>query len=310
MLLLRARLLLRTAPSAARAVARPPPVSALPRGAQPRSVASQAAGPAAGPALDGRYDYADVAVPRATEVTDGVWREADARLVRLRLLHPCLVRIGLVWRACDSLFASAQVEAAALDGEGGRAAPLGAAAPAGEPEPLALLGMREEELVALAVADGQPAFRGKQLYDALYGKSNTPLTLDDVSTLPAAWRASLKARGVTLGRSTVHAVAAAKDGTTKLLLRLGDGRVVEAVGIPSDEASKPRLTVCVSSQVGCPMRCTFCATGKGGFARNLRPHEIVDQVLQIEAHFGKRASHVVFMVRCAGASQPAALHAY
>ena len=210
----------------------------------------------------------------------------------------------------DSLFASTQVEAAALDGEGGRAAPLGAAAPAGEAEPLALLGLREDELVALAVADGQPAFRGKQLYDALYGKSNTPLTLDDVLTLPAAWRASLKARGVTLGRSTVHAVAAAKDGTTKLLLRLGDGRVVEAVGIPSDDASKPRLTVCVSSQVGCPMRCTFCATGKGGFARNLRPHEIVDQVLQIEAHFGKRASHVVFMVRCSCASHRAALRAY
>jgi 23S rRNA (adenine2503-C2)-methyltransferase len=155
--------------------------------------------------------------------------------------------------------------------------------------------MSEDELVALAKADGQPSFRGRQLYDALYGKSNTPLTLDDVVTLPAAWRASLKARGVTLGRSTVHAVAAAADGTCKLLLRLGDGRVVEAVGIPSDDASKPRLTVCVSSQVGCPMRCTFCATGKGGFARNLRPHEIVDQVLQIEAHFGKRASHVVFM---------------
>ena len=188
------------------------------------------------------------------------------------------------------------MEAAALDGEAGRDAPPDTDAPA---EPLALLGMREEELVKLAVADGQPGYRGKQLYDALYGKSNTPLTLDDVVTLPAAWRASLKARGVTLGRSTVHAVAAASDGTTKLLLRLGDGRVVEAVGIPSDDASKPRLTVCVSSQVGCPMRCTFCATGKGGFARNLRPHEIVDQVLQIEAHFGKRASHVVFMVRVA-----------
>jgi 23S rRNA (adenine2503-C2)-methyltransferase len=179
------------------------------------------------------------------------------------------------------------------------AAPAGSAPDAAaEVAPVFLLGKSEAELVALAEADGQPAFRGRQLYSALYSKTRMASSLTDLGTLPAAWRASLAARGVTLGRSTVHAVAAAPDGTAKLLLRLGDGRVVEAVGIPSDDSTRKRLTVCVSSQVGCPMRCTFCATGKGGFARNLGAHEIVDQVQQIEAHFGKRCSHVVFMASC------------
>jgi 23S rRNA (adenine2503-C2)-methyltransferase len=70
-------------------------------------------------------------------------------------------------------------------------------------------------------------------------------------------------------------------------------------GIPTDESedgeTRGRLTVCVSSQVGCPMRCTFCATGKGGFARNLQPHEIIDQVLTVQEKFGKRVSNIVFM---------------
>ena len=83
MQLLRARQLLRHAPPALRAASRPPSAAALPRGAHASSL-SQAAGPAA-PALDGRFDYADVAVPRAVEVLDGVWRDADARLVRARV---------------------------------------------------------------------------------------------------------------------------------------------------------------------------------------------------------------------------------
>ena len=85
MQLLRARQLLRHAPPALCAASRPPPAAALPRGAHASSTSSQAAGPAAS-AQDGRvFDYADVAVPRAVEVLDGVWRDADARLVRARV---------------------------------------------------------------------------------------------------------------------------------------------------------------------------------------------------------------------------------
>jgi hypothetical protein len=291
------------------------------------ATASAATPASAGEALDdGRYDYQDVTIPRAPGVRDGEWREADVRLVRASAADALAWMARVVWRGdctcarsrclaasaapshccvIHPLFVCVQVEAAALDGGAGVSALLAAAAApvvdaalsdaAAPPPPLFLLGKSEAELVALAVADGQPAFRGRQLHAQLYAKTRLPASLDDLSTLPLAWRASLGARGVSLGRSTVHAVAAAPDGTAKLLLRLSDGRVVETVGIPSDDATKKRLTVCVSSQVGCPMRCTFCATGAGGFARNLGAHEIVDQVQHIETHFGRRASHVVFM---------------
>ena len=75
------------------------------------------------------------------------------------------------------------------------------------------------------------------------------------------------------------------------MLRLQDGNIIETVGIPSAK----RLTVCVSSQVGCPMACDFCATGKGGFIRNLATHEIVDQVLTVQEAFEQRVSNIVFM---------------
>jgi len=156
-----------------------------------------------------------------------------------------------------------------------------------------LVGMSVKELEEMAESTGEKKYRGKQVHDALYKRKVQGL--DDIVQVPKAWRAALRELGIDTGRSKVHHIAEAKDGTAKFLLKLEDGYVVETVGIPSFESSKPRLTVCVSSQVGCPMRCTFCATGKGGFARNLRPHEIVDQVLTIEAHFGRRVSNVVFM---------------
>ena len=157
-----------------------------------------------------------------------------------------------------------------------------------------LLGLTLAELKTFAVDNGLPSFRGKQIRDHLYGP--TPVrTIDDLTALPKTVRDSLKERNVQIGRSEVHTVAAATDGTVKLLLRLHDDRVVETVGIPATENGKNRLTACVSSQVGCPMRCVFCATGKGGFARNLAAHEIVDQVVALEEHFGTRVTNVVFM---------------
>eukprot|EP00958_Prasinococcus_capsulatus_P027564 scaffold5660_cov323-Prasinococcus_capsulatus_cf.AAC.3 len=112
-------------------------------------------------------------------------------------------------------------------------------------------------------------------------------------------RAQLAEGGARTGRSVVYYEQRAPDDTTKYLLRLRDQRVIETVGIPSGIGSagpaSERLTVCVSSQVGCPMRCTFCATGKGGYARHLRAHEIVDQVLTVQERFGTRVSNVVFM---------------
>jgi 23S rRNA (adenine2503-C2)-methyltransferase len=94
-----------------------------------------------------------------------------------------------------------------------------------------------------------------------------------------------------IGRSRELLRSEARDGTVKLLLGTRDGLSLETVGIPSGD----RLTVCVSSQVGCPMACRFCATGKGGLQRSLELHEIVDQVLTVREVMGRRPSHVVFM---------------
>ncbi|BAB72313.1 all0355 [Nostoc sp. PCC 7120 = FACHB-418] len=134
---------------------------------------------------------------------------------------------------------------------------------------------------------GQPAYRGKQLHDWIYHKGVRSLT--DISVFSKQWRAAVA--DVPIGRSTIHHRSVASDGTVKYLLQLSDGEIVEAVGIPTDK----RLTVCVSTQVGCPMACDFCATGKGGYKRNLERHEIVDQVLTVQEDFQQRVSHVVFM---------------
>lgn len=156
-------------------------------------------------------------------------------------------------------------------------------------EPAPLLGMGLAALQEWAGLQGQPAFRGKQLHDWIYARGAR--SLEEVTVLPKAWREQLAAAGTGLGRSALLHRSDARDGTTKLLLATADGLSIETVGIPSGD----RLTVCVSSQVGCPMGCRFCATGKGGLQRSLAVHEIVDQVLSVREAMDRRPSHVVFM---------------
>ncbi|WP_024546020.1 23S rRNA (adenine(2503)-C(2))-methyltransferase RlmN [Picosynechococcus sp. NKBG15041c] len=150
-----------------------------------------------------------------------------------------------------------------------------------------LLGKSLPELTHWVEATGQPSYRGKQLYDWLYNKGIH--RLDEITVFPKAWRAEMAAYPV--GRSQIHHHRTAPDGTRKYLLKLHDGLIVETVGIPTEK----RLTVCVSSQVGCAMACDFCATGKSGFTRHLQAHEIIDQVLTVQEDFQQRVSHVVFM---------------
>ncbi len=150
-----------------------------------------------------------------------------------------------------------------------------------------LVGASLTELTQWIQTQEQPAYRGKQIHQWIYERGARSLM--DISVLPKAWREKMAA--FEIGRSQIHYQAESKDGTIKFLLRLKDGSIIETVGIPSEK----RLTVCVSSQVGCPMACDFCATGKGGFKRNLERHEIVDQVLTVQEVFGRRVSNVVFM---------------
>ena len=153
----------------------------------------------------------------------------------------------------------------------------------------ALLGCSATELERWAVAEGQPAFRGRQLHDWLYAKGAR--SFEAITVLPKSWRLSLQQRGITIGRLLEVNRAVAVDDTTKLLLATVDGETIESVGIPTQQ----RLTVCLSSQVGCPMACRFCASGKGGLQRSLAIHEIVDQVLSLREAMDRRPSHVVFM---------------
>ncbi len=157
-----------------------------------------------------------------------------------------------------------------------------------------LLGMGLPALEAWARDHGQAAFRGRQLHDWLYAKGARQLA--DVSVLPKGFREQLATQPPEgaldwMGRSRELHRSVARDGTTKLLLGTHDGLSIETVGIPAEG----RLTVCVSSQVGCPMACRFCATGKGGLQRSLAVHEIVDQVLSVREVMEQRPSHVVFM---------------
>lgn len=148
-----------------------------------------------------------------------------------------------------------------------------------------LVGRSLAELTEWVQTQGQPAYRGKQLHQWIYERGARSLA--DITVFPKQWRAE----ATNIGRSTIHLRSVAPDNTVKFLLRLADGQIIEAVGIPTEK----RLTVCVSSQVGCPMACDFCATGKGGFIRNLESHEIVDQVLTVQEDFQQRVSNIVFM---------------
>ena len=168
--------------------------------------------------------------------------------------------------------------------------PLLVASQSPVPKTVALLGKSLGELTEWVEQQGQPKYRAKQLHDWIYHKGAR--CFDDITVFPKSWRALLQDEPKAwIGRSQIHLHKVTPDGTEKFLLQLEDGEIVETVGIPTAK----RLTVCVSTQVGCPMACDFCATGKGGFRRNLTRYEILDQVLTVQEMMGERVSNLVFM---------------
>ncbi len=152
-----------------------------------------------------------------------------------------------------------------------------------------LLGLSSAKLEEFALQEGEKAFRGRQIYDWIYQKGVR--SLDSITVLPKHWRDSLQNKGIEIGRLEKINRVVAEDSTLKLLMATSDGEIIETIGIPTDK----RLTVCVSSQIGCPMGCRFCATGKGGLNRSLNVNEIVDQVISIRETMNRRPTHVVFM---------------
>ena len=136
---------------------------------------------------------------------------------------------------------------------------------------------------------GISKYRADQIFSWVYSKGVRSYA--DMTNLPKSMREQLSSQ-YPIDTARIEARQVSSDGSRKYLLECSDGNFVETVGIPSDDG---RLTICVSSQVGCSMGCRFCATGRNGFSRNLYPGEIVEQVLIAQDDFSMRASNIVVM---------------
>jgi 23S rRNA (adenine2503-C2)-methyltransferase len=162
-----------------------------------------------------------------------------------------------------------------------------------------LLGLNLQELTNLALGSGQPAYRGQQLFDAVYRQRIE--RLDQISTLPLEYRAHLAEQGWEVGLPRIARKFISSDGTVRYLVELVDGETVETVWMPEGDGGESgdgseagdeieggpapagwrRATICVSSQVGCAVNCKFCFTALLGVKRNLEAGEIVGQVAAV-----------------------------
>ncbi len=154
----------------------------------------------------------------------------------------------------------------------------------------ALTDLADAELATLVQDLGGKPFQGKQISHWLW--KHGVFDYAQMSNVPAPLRQALTAR-LPARRTTIAKAELAEDGTEKLLIRLHDGEHVECVLIPERE----RTTLCISTQVGCPVRCVFCASGMFGVRRNLSPGEIAEQVLHARSRLtdGRRLTNLVVM---------------
>ena len=165
-------------------------------------------------------------------------------------------------------------------------------------EEVDLMSLGPAELVALVRRWGQPAYRGRQIFRWIHRRGAS--SFQAMTDLPKPFREQLTKRAK-LDRLEPIRFQASADGTTKALFSLPSGRRFEAVLIPdvAPDGTARRLTVCVSSQVGCAMGCTFCATGLMGFQENLTAGHICDQVRVMNERamecYGRKISNVVYM---------------
>ena len=164
--------------------------------------------------------------------------------------------------------------------------------------PKSLFGADEARLSEVAAEAGQPRYRGRQIFEAMYGLRI--VSFDEISNLPKDFRLWLKEQGYSILRPSISRQFQSTDGTIRYLVEMNDGESVETVWMPEgdsgesgdgseageeEERSSPstfqRATICVSSQVGCAVNCQFCLTAQLGVRRNLSPGEIVGQVVAV-----------------------------
>jgi len=160
-----------------------------------------------------------------------------------------------------------------------------------------LFGLDLQELAAIVQVAGEPSYRARQIFDALYARRVE--SAEQISTLPKEFRRTLQERGLTVGLPRIERKFVSRDGTIRYLMALADDQSVETVWMPEgdggeagdgsqagDEGEKsgakwPRATICVSSQVGCAVDCQFCMTALLGVKRNLSAGEIVGQICAV-----------------------------
>ncbi len=152
-----------------------------------------------------------------------------------------------------------------------------------------LAGSLREELAAWCVKECMAKFRANQIAEWLY--KHGVIDPAEMKNLPLPLRGMLDSRFYAPG-SRVAETAGTPGGTEKLLLELFDGETIEMVLIPGREE---RLTFCLSTQVGCPVQCLFCASGRGGLVRNLSAGEMVEEFLLGSRRAGRRPDNIVFM---------------
>jgi 23S rRNA (adenine2503-C2)-methyltransferase len=164
--------------------------------------------------------------------------------------------------------------------------------------PKSLFGADEARLSEVAAQAGQPRYRGRQLFEAMYGSRMS--SFEEISNLPKDFRLWLKEQGYSVLRPSISRQFQSTDGTIRYLVDMNDGESVETVWMPEGDAGESgdgseageeenpssaaafhRATICVSSQVGCAVNCQFCLTAQLGVRRNLSPGEIVGQVTAV-----------------------------
>jgi 23S rRNA (adenine2503-C2)-methyltransferase len=172
-----------------------------------------------------------------------------------------------------------------------------------------LLGLDFQELSQLVLAYGQPEYRARQLFDAIYPQRLG--SLESVTTLPKQFRSALLEAGMDVGQLRIEKSFQSADGTIRYLIATADGETVETVWMPEGDGGESgdgteagesdwnRATICVSSQVGCAVNCQFCLTAQLGVKRNLTAGEIVGQVIAVlndrQVDMERQRVNIVFM---------------
>jgi 23S rRNA (adenine2503-C2)-methyltransferase len=155
-----------------------------------------------------------------------------------------------------------------------------------------LRGLLPDELERWVTSTGAPSYRAQQIFRWLHGRGIE--SLEAMTNVPPALRQALE-REHQITPLALDTVQVAADGTRKLGFLTSDGHAIESVLIPDEDLARDKLTLCISSQVGCALDCGFCATATLGFTRHLSAGEIVEQVYRATALAGRRPTNLVFM---------------